>query len=112
MIGMKKFRLIEPLISMQNELTETEATVRNLRQEIEEKRILCANQTILINELKSELSNKVLELEIKFLQDAISDKDTSLALLEMCTSIHQETYMKTVQKEKMKLMEELRNKVR
>ena len=104
--------LIYPLT--QDALNETLKISAKIKEELDEQKDLHTRQSNIITDITTELNHKtiqLLEVDIQRLQTAISEKDASLALLEMkeeVSCVQQRSYGR---QEKARLMKELKNKV-
>ena len=88
-----------------------------LNREMKSQRNFCLQQEKLIEDLKAEMRSKnaqLLDNSIQCLQAAISEKDSSIALLEMqgTASLKNRSCIHGLKQEKSKLMKELKEKVR
>ena len=103
--------------STQEELKQSMARADTLSLELKSQRNFCMQQEKIIDYLKSDMRSKnahLLDNSIQCLQAAISEKDSSMALLEMqgTASLKNRSGMHNLRQEKNKLMKELKEKVR
>ena len=88
-----------------------------LNRELKSQRKFCLHQEKIIDDLKAEMRSKnaqLLDNSIQCLQAAISEKDSSIALMEMqgTASLKNRSGIHNLKQEKNKLMRELKEKVR
>ena len=101
----------------QEDLKHSEDLADKLNRELKSQRNFCLQQEKLIDDLKVEMRSKnaqLLDNSIQCLQAAISEKDSSIARLEMqgTASLKNRSCIHSLKQEKSKLMKELKEKVR
>lgn len=103
-------------VHAQNALEKREWTITELRRQLENQQEMVEQQATNICKLRADIRHKSIELNevsIQKLQAAISEKDTSMALLELQGSVgmSHSPQVQVLTQERIRLMKELKSKV-